>query len=989
MKNKIIVVAFLIVSLVFATNYNFVMPRFLGFKSMPKNEPKASSKAVKVQASKFNKTTKTFTADIPEGSIGVADKSDTDTAYDNVFHLQVSQLPSGQEYAYLEYELFGYDQAASVARSLNNQPSIGGRFLSEKKGWNHQSELLSEQSLRKGDNVILFTAPDVANNLYRVKNIKIVYKSIATADYTLLQSGDKLYIKGANFPSKIKKITIAGIAIDLNQPEFELVLSKTPSNTPISLVQETMEGKIIKKEIALNQFLEVPSFRNLETSKESISRKVKPETASSISYKELLLDFPIGAVKSDLAVSVRGLRKIDIAPLNSAMVNVTGDVAGYRLLPHGTIFEKAVTLRLPFDKKEIPEGYTEKDINVFYFDECKRLWQEVAKDSLDVKKGVITAKTTHFTDFIAGIIKMPESPETSGYTPTSIKDLKAASPLVGIQSIAPPSANSRGTANTSFNIEIPKGRGGMQPALGLRYDSDGAHSWAGMGWDLSAPSINIDTRWGVPRYDAGLETETYSMAGEMLLPNSHRENWVARTVDKQFYPRREGAFQQIIRKGSAPSNYYWVVKDKSGVASYYGGTTSGLETNGILQDASGNVGHWALCLQVDLKGNTVSYEYDKKDGELYLKKVYYTGFGTEKGNYSVTFVKDSDLGEVSRPDVQVSARLGFRQNCNVLLRKIEVRYKDQMIRSYQLNYTLGAFKKTLLKDIAQYDSESKLFYTNSMDYFDDVRDASGKYNPFGPEQIWSVPNDGLTNSIAGSPIEYSGHHTLAGSSSGSSKGINYRLAVGLITDYGSFKGNTLGGHGGNGWGKSETAIMLEDLDGDQLPDKVFKTDSGVFYRKNLSNLGQNAFGEIQKLNLGNIGNSKSSSFNWGVDLVLSYGASITLGYDKQYNTNKTKSYFMDFNGDGLVDFVDGGQVYYNRLQNGVPTFIANSTGTPSPVSGDGSLQLTGSTNLITADDLLKKNPLHDVVRVWEAPVTGTISVTHKYQLLTYPFYQYL
>ncbi|SHM04036.1 RHS repeat-associated core domain-containing protein [Flavobacterium saccharophilum] len=929
---------------------------------------------------KENKNTKSFSADIVEGIIGVKDESDVDDAYDNVFHLKVDALPSTSENAYLEYELYGYDQAASVSRSLNNQPSIGGQFLSQNKNWTKQSELLSEKSLRPGDNVLLFTAPEGISNGYRIKNVRIVYKSATPSfQYTLLQSENKLYIKGTNFPSQIKKMSIGGMAIDVNQPEFELVFDAATVGKSIQVTKETASGVLINEKLEIKQFIKVDSFRPIENAKERISKLIDFQSENMLVYKDFLAVFPVGVLKNNVSVSVSALRKIDIAPLNSAMVNVTGTNAGFRLLPHGTIFEKAVTLSLPFDKKAIPEGYTEKDINVFYFDENKRLWQEVTKDSLDIKQGIIKAKTTHFTDFIAGIIKMPESPETSGYTPTSIKDLKAASPLVGIQSIAPPSANGRGTASTGFSIVIPNGRGGMQPSFNLQYDSDGGHSWAGTGWDISAPAVSIETRWGAPRYDASKETETYAIAGEQLIPNSHRADWVGRASDKQFYPRREGAFQQIIRKGSSPKNYYWVVRDKSGVASYYGGTASGLSTDGVLQDVSGNIGHWALCEQVDLKGNKVTYEYDKKDGELYLKKVYYTGFGSEKGNYNVTFVKNSDLGEANRRDVQVSARLGFKQLNNQLLRKIEVRYKSEMVRSYELNYKEGAFKKTLLESISEYDSESKLFYTNKLDYFDDVRDASGKYNPFGVAQSWSVPNDNLrNNSIPSfSDVLFSGKHSLVSSSEGATNGVSYRLGVGLATNAGSLKGFTVGGHGGNSWGTSDTAVILEDLDGDGLPDKVFKTKDGVYYRKNLAASGQNAFGELQSINISDVGFSKSTSFNWGVDLNLKYG---NIGYDQQRSSSKTKVYFMDFNGDGLIDFVRNGQVYYNRLENGIPTFKTSSTGTPSPVFGGGNVTIPGYTS-ISPEEIEKQNPLHDVVRMWEAPVKGIISVLHKYQLV--------
>ncbi|MFD2940274.1 SpvB/TcaC N-terminal domain-containing protein [Flavobacterium notoginsengisoli] len=982
MKKKIIFLLFLIGTFLFASNLgDYKIPSFITDKFSEKESAISESKSdAAIEVKNESEGTKLFSADIEQGIIGINSLDEVDDAYDNVFHLKIDELPQADENVYLEYDLFGYDETASISRSLNNEPSIGGQFLSQNKAWTKQAELLSENSLRTGDNVLLFTAPEGVSNGYKIKNVRIVYKNVPEENnFKLLKAANKLYIKGTNFPSKIKKLTIAGISIDVNQPEFELVLDAENTTQFIPVLKETVTGLILKEKIELNQFLKVESFRPIENAKERVFKNINFETANNLEYKNFSAVFPVGALKNNLTISVSGLRKIDIAPLNASMVNVTNGNAGFRLLPHGTIFEKAATLSLPYSKKAIPEGYTEKDINVFYFDENKRLWQEVSKDSLDIKQGLITAKTTHFTDFIAGIVKMPESPETSGYTPTSIKDLKAASPLVGIQSIEPPTPNARGTASTSFPIVVPNGRGGMQPSLKLQYDSDGAHSWAGMGWDVSVPSVSIETRWGAPRYDAANETESYTISGEALIPNSHRVEWIGRTPDKQFFPRREGAFQQIIRKGASPKDYYWVVKDKSGNASYYGGTMSGLSVNGVLQDANGNIGYWALCLQVDLNGNTVEYEYDKRDGGIYLKKIYYTGFGSQKGNYNVTFVKNGDLGEPNRQDVQLSARLGFKQLNNQLLRKIEVRYKNDMIRSYELQYKEGAFKKTLLESVSEYDTEAKLFYTNKLDYFDDVRDASGKYNPFGPEESWSVPSDNLKNNSIPSFTNalFSGKHSLVSSTEGSTTGVSYRLGLGFATNAGSLKGFTIGGHGGNNWGNSETIATLEDIDGDGLPDKVFKNNNGVYYRKNLAGTGKLAFGDLQELNISDVGFSKSSSFNWGVDLNMTYG---NIGFDQQRSSNKTKAYFMDFNGDGLVDFVRNGQVYYNRLENGIPTFKNSSAGTPSPVFGGGNITIPGYTT-ISLEEIEKQNPLHDVVRMWEAPVKGIISVSHQYQLV--------
>ncbi|OCB72868.1 hypothetical protein LPBF_11330, partial [Flavobacterium crassostreae] len=983
MKNKIIILVLLVSSFLFAVNFE----KEIIMASLSSNFLKKDTKVIAVDPVRIssNETSKSkvFQADIQEGFIGDQNLLDTDDAYDNVFHLDIKTLPTATESAYLEYELYGHKLSASISRSLNNQASIGGQFLTPNKNWSLQSELLSPKALRQGDNVLLFTAPAGISNGYKIKKVRIVYKPLAVATkYTLLKWDTKRYIKGTIASSDLQKMTIGGVAVNLEQPEFELLLDSKNVGTDqgILVIKETTKGVRTQEILNESSFLQVTSFRSLEKAKESKSKTIDFKTTNTLVHKNFTAVFPEGALKTNLKVSVSSLRKIDVAPLNSAMVNVTASQAGFRLLPHGTQFEKAVRLYLPYDTKNIPQGYTPKDIKVFYFDENKRLWQETTKDSLDIQKGIIVAKTTHFTDFIAGIIKMPESPETSGYTPTSIKDLKAASPLVGMQSIAPPTANGRGTASTGFALELPKGRAGMQPALNLQYDSDGGYSWAGMGWDISAPAVSIETRWGAPRYDVNQETESYSIAGEALLPNTHRATWVSRTADKQFYPRREGAFQQIIRKGSSPKNYYWIVRDKSGVASYYGGTTAGLADNSILQDASGNVGHWALSMQVDLKGNKVTYEYDKKDGELYLKKVYYTGFGTQKGNYSVTFVKNSDLGEPNRQDTQVSARLGFKQWNNQLLRKIEVRYKNEMVRSYELNYKEGAFKKTLLKSVSQLDANGNLFYTNTLDYFDDVRNASGVYTPFEEEQLWTVPNNNIKQGFTGIKA-FESNHTLVGSTTAKSKGINYRIGVGPLSD--RYKYNTIGAHGGNNWGKSETFVMLQDLDGDGYPDKIFLKDKVVYYCKNLMATVPFSFDKPMVISgINDLGVNKTKSFSWGVDATIGNGvASANIGYDEQRSTNRSTSYFMDFNGDGLPDFVSGGKVQYNRIVNGIPTFLSSSINTPSPVSGNGTLTLTVPDRTAELNQLLDKNPLHDVVRVWQAPATGKIVINQWYQLL--------
>ena len=72
----------------------------------------------------------------------------------------------------------------------------------------------------------------------------------------------------------------------------------------------------------------------------------------------------------------------------------------------------------------------------------------------------------------------------------------------------------------------------MEPSLAITYEAGESNGWLGAGWDLAIPSVSIDTRWGVPRYDAALETESYLLEGESLTPVAHREAPAARTGDQ-------------------------------------------------------------------------------------------------------------------------------------------------------------------------------------------------------------------------------------------------------------------------------------------------------------------------------------------------------------------------------------------------------------------------------------------------------------------------
>lgn len=109
--------------------------------------------------------------------------------------------------------------------------------------------------------------------------------------------------------------------------------------------------------------------------------------------------------------------------------------------------------------------------------------------------------------------------------------------------------------------------------------------------------------------------------------------------------------------------------------------------------------------------------------------------------------------------------------------------------------------------------------------------------------------------------------------------------------------------------------------------------------------------------------------------------------DKSRTKTKTTEYFSDINGDGLVDLVSNGKVYFNHLEfdsngNAVPTFTLSSADTPSPIIYSGKIDAS----VITIDpeeqaEAIKSSPMEDIVRVWQAPRDGMVSISGTVSLI--------
>ena len=178
----------------------------------------------------------------------------------------------------------------------------------------------------------------------------------------------------------------------------------------------------------------------------------------------------------------------------------------------------------------------------------------------------------------------------------------------------------------------------MQPQISVSYSSGGGNGIMGKGFDVSyGSSITTDTRFGLPNYDT---RDTYMLDGILLEEKTRKGNEIT------YKPLKEISFSRIKR---FMSDNHWEVTDKNGTKKIYGIEASACTGSGS------KIFVWNITMTQDVHGNNVVYEYEKSDGYVYPKNIYYTGFDGKKGNYKVQFHYDSD-GLEKRQDVHIDAR---------------------------------------------------------------------------------------------------------------------------------------------------------------------------------------------------------------------------------------------------------------------------------------------------------------------------------------------
>ena len=967
-----------------------------------------------------------YYADEKEGNIGKLYTTDAENPYDNFFSISIPETVDLQKYrAFLVYDLYGVAAASQTTKSINNHFAYGGKAVTVTDKWTPVKENVLTRQLKTGSNEIYFNRRAEEIYQYKIKNLRIELQDINNgsgvnnAEHILTNYNGSLHVAGTIPETYVTQIEALGEKITVTEGVFEHVFKNIPENVKqVAIAYTTNKGElneifypvVYKAESITHQFTET------QVTADTKSYFYNDLISGVAGYEAFHADIDAEKLHSRQGqLSVTGLTFKDVKTLSNDIENVTaGNYAGYRIKRMNIPDSIPVQLHLKYNPDNIPEGYTAKDIKTFYFDKKQRSWKALPVDSLNYEKQeIISQAFDNETDYINGVITQPQSPETGSFTPTTISDMKYADPSAGIVSIQPPSPTHTGAATTSFPIKVPAGRNGIQPSLQVTYNSEAGNGLMGVGWNLSTPAISLNTKWGVPRYDSNFESEIYSFNGSDLVlvngttptgdpnyTNPHREDNIPRQSqgERQFYQRKEGSYQKIIRHGNSPKNYWWEVTDKQGNKSFYGGYNG--STTYVIKSFESNIAYWPLVRVEDPYGNYMQYIYLNNDDVVagnvvarkqFLSKIKYTLHQDSdpstytNANYEIEFKRNGySVGAISYPsreDIIVTARNGFFQVTNDLLTEIRVSYVGQSeedvtrIRTYRFDYEEKAFKKQQLVKISEYDTEDTLFYANTLEYYDTTNGGNNTIIN-GAASPWNAaPNDNIPtplHNIAGSNVSIIPNGSPLGTSSSSGSSVSLRAGFGLFHDIYSVS-NTVGASGSSSKNSQSTHITFIDINGDGLPDKVYKGSGGVSYRPNLGN----GFGDLTPLTgISNLSKTESRTFGGGVD-ANAFGL-IGVGKSWSKTTNNTDNYFTDFNGDGLPDIVKGGRVWFNSDNgNNVTGRFFNQDVNLSEnkiVAGPVSQAIVDNLQFETMQELEAEYPQFDHVKVWRAPFDGFVNI---------------
>ncbi len=390
-----------------------------------------------------------------------------------------------------------------------------------------------------------------------------------------------------------------------------------------------------------------------------------------------------------------------------------------------------------------------------------------------------------------------------------------ASGLAGAAFVAPPKISNYGTVTLNYEVDVPKGRANMEPAVGLSYASTSGDGLLGIGWSLKAGlgSIVRVTKNGPLFYD---QRDTFEYNGKRLVkvsgPSDSEDGTYRQEIESDFVK---------LELNNSDNGGVWKVTDKAGTITWFGQT---LNSRVYIPTEPTKTYTWKFNSAQDLNGNTMSATYDASDYKTnhlsYLQEIRYTG-NTNAGLPANQFVR---FDYKSRPDPYISKTAGFIMRMDRLLDTITVGWDDPdgsdniTLWDYQMVYeTSKDSNRPLLKTVVSSHESTRpdfryLKGTHSLVWKQAVNPDYDAYQDINPEQVQyfegDFNGDGISDMVFFNPetgLWRAAEAKRAG-------GYTFKTYGQRFQGYRTkdqiqwFKGNAVGDY--NGDGKADIAFFL-------------------------------------------------------------------------------------------------------------------------------------------------------------------------------------
>lgn len=436
-----------------------------------------------------------------------------------------------------------------------------------------------------------------------------------------------------------------------------------------------------------------------------------------------------------------------------------------------------------------------------------------------------------------------------------------------------------GSATYSYGINVAPGTNGLAPELSLNYNSQSVlqnPSSVGAGWSFTSNYIMRNINFTIANTSDDYYVLSLNGYSDKILFKNGKFNT---NID---------AYLRIENKTSSGFTY-WVITTKDGTQYRFGYTNSST----LFSNSSTYQLKWFLDFVNDTHANTINYSYNRNPysedvGAMYLSNITYNRDNLRK----VVFRYETS----NRPDKRIVYEQGSRFLESRRLSGIEVYYNNELVRRYNITYTdlnsekslssisnitfVGADNNSVLNIInfEYYNSQPGFENTSKWlipEEFTSIDPGSQDYG----SRLVDVDNDGFMDFVkANSTINYT---MLNNKNNGWNLTNNFKVPEQIVNCSNMYQG-----------------VILIDVNKDGLTD-LLKAKAG----------------ETRKTYLNN-GTAWVNATNnyWRVPVDFINGIS-----DEGVR-------FVDLNGDGLVDIVQGktsGSVKNTWINNG--TNFINTT----------------------------------------------------------------